>query len=341
MATIFEEVSSESEYNPLAICEDAPYTQAYFYGEWQEAVGRKIRRFVIKKDDEAIAMGQMVKYPLIKNKHYLVVHHGPIVKQINDELAKLLFEEWQKIGRQEGAIFIKFDCFPPIDNSELLIKAGFKKSDKAGYHSSYVQPRYEWVLDIEKDEARLLVGMHQKTRYNIGLARRKGVEVEITDNLMGFFDKFIVLSRATAERDKFKLHPEKYYKVIFENCQKQKNGFLSIAKYRDNILAMILIVNFGKTAMYLFGASSNEERNMMAPYLAQWEGILEAKKRGMKIYNFGGYKGPENFYQSYERLSTFKERFGGRMLEYDEYYDLIINPIWYKLYYLRKKLRAR
>jgi lipid II:glycine glycyltransferase (peptidoglycan interpeptide bridge formation enzyme) len=45
---------------------------------------------------------------------------------------------------------------------------------------------------------------------------------------------------------------------------------------------------FGNIAYYLHGASSNKYRNMMAPYMLQWEAVKDAKKRGYKLYDFWG-----------------------------------------------------
>lgn len=340
----FVEVTNEKEFNPLVINENAPYTQAFFYGQWQEKMGRSVRRFVAKREGEIVSSVQMVVYPLIGNKNYIVAHHGPVIK---DGFTSRDTVRWKEllttVARTENAVFVKMDFFPQTNEkgNKILELNGFHRSEKWGYHSSYVQPKYEWVLDINKPEDEILSNMHQKTRYNIGLARRKGVSVEISENFHGMFNTFWEMSSQTAARDGFKLHSKEYYKIIFENLAGSDNAFLAIAKTSERVLAMTLVVIFGKTAMYLFGASSDEQKNLMAPYLAQWEGILEAKKRGAGIYNFGGYRGPDNFYSTYAGLSTFKERFGGRMLEYSDYYDLIINPVWYKMYNLRKKLRNK
>jgi lipid II:glycine glycyltransferase (peptidoglycan interpeptide bridge formation enzyme) len=47
---------------------------------------------------------------------------------------------------------------------------------------------------------------------------------------------------------------------------------------------------YGDTATYLHGATDDEYRNVMAPYLLQWQAIKDAKKAGYKFYDFGGVK---------------------------------------------------
>jgi lipid II:glycine glycyltransferase (peptidoglycan interpeptide bridge formation enzyme) len=178
--------------------------------------------------------------------------------------------------------------------------------------------------------------MHPKNRYNIRLAENKGVVIEIIENnFEKYFEDFYNLMERTAKRNNFKLHPKVYYKNIFENCEENKNAFLILAKHGDKILAISLILLFGETAYFVFGGSSDEYKNLMAPHLSHWQGIIEAKNRGYKFYNFGAVSSGSS-YKEFEGISIFKKRFGGQPLEYSDSYDLILKPIWYRLYNLRK-----
>src|SRR3989344_9170913 len=104
--------------------------------------------------------------------------------------------------------------------------------------------------------------MNPKTRYNIGLAERKGVETYVVkENLANHADDFYNLLLETAERDNFYLHPKSYYEAILKNCEENKNGFLVAAKFKDKLLGMNLVTTFPKTAFFLFGGSSSQHRN--------------------------------------------------------------------------------
>jgi len=79
--------------------------------------------------------------------------------------------------------------------------------------------------------------MHQKTRYNIGLARRKGIKIEISPgNNLQEIDKFLDLSSATAKRDKFHLHPRRYYRKMLEVLGQEGMIKLFLAKYQNHFL---------------------------------------------------------------------------------------------------------
>lgn len=336
----FREIKNKSEYNPLLISEDVPFTQAWFFGEWQEAVNRKVRRFEIQDDSKTLGFFQIIKYPLPFGQSFLYIPHGPIIIHNaqhvthDTEFLKGFKKILTEIGKEENSIFVQFDFYSHNLNYRSVGDLGkyFHKISKHRYHSSYFQPKYEWIIDLNKTEEKLLGEMHPKTRYNIGLAKRRGIEIEIvSENFDKYFYDFYKLLGETAKRDNFNLHPKIYYQNIWRNCDENKNSFLAIAKYNNKILAINLILLFGNTAYFTLGGSNSEHKNLMFSHLAQWEAVKEAKKRGFKFYSFGAVNS-----KGFEGISRFKKGFGGELLEYSDSYDLILKPFLYKLYNLRK-----
>lgn len=335
------EIKINSKYNPLLISKNAPLTQAWFFGEWQEIVGRKVRRFGITKDSETTGFFQIIKYPLIFSKNFLYIPHGPILKEnIGGDFLKEFRQKLTDVAKEETAVFAIFDPFPKIEKN---FDKYFKKTPVSRYHSSYFQPKYEWILNLEKPEEEILSEMHPKTRYNIHLAAKKGVKIEITpENFDKYFYDFYKLLEETANRDNFNLHPKIYYQNIFGKCDENKSAFLAVARYGGKILAINLILLFGNTAYFMFGGSSGEYKNLMAPSLAHWEAIREVKNRGFEIYNFGAINN-ENFSakggpaSGWEGISRFKKGFGGKIFEYSDSYDLVLKPFWHRLYNIKKR----
>ncbi len=330
------EIRNKAEYNPLLISKQAPFTQAWFYGEWQEKMGRKARRFEIKKDSETTGFFQIIKYSLFAGRDLLYIPHGPILKEKMENSGAFLKEFGDKlleISKEENVILARFD---PMGGLDANLSKHFRKVPAYAYSSHYFQPRYEWVLDIGKSENELLDGMHPKNRYNIHLAEKKNVEIKIiSDGFEKYFEDFYGLMEKTAKRNGFKLHPESYYKNIFNDCEKNKSAFLTLAEHSGKILAINLILIFGEAAYFVFGGSSEELKNLMAPHLSHWRGIIEAKNRGCKFYNFGAVNADDN--GKFEGISIFKKRFGGRILEYSDSYDLVLKSVWYWLYNLKKR----
>jgi len=325
-----KEIQNREEYNPLSIGKNASFTQAWFYGEWQEAMGRKARRFEMRDGSETLSFFQVIKYPLPFGKNILYIPHGPVINMTSGlRQTKEFSEKLKQIAAEENAIFIRFD-------SSFCDCEYFKKTPSYARHSVYFQPKYEWVLEIDKPEDELLGGMPKDSRYDIRYAENKGVMVEIfQNNLINYLKIFYSLMKKTARRDSFNLHSRAYYENIFKNCDKNNNAFFVAAEYEGNIIAMNFILIFGETAYVIFGGSDEEFKNLRAPRLMYWRGMIAAKNKGCKFYNFGAISSG-NGYESYEGISEFKRGFGGKMLEYPDSCDLVMKPFWYWLYNLRK-----
>ncbi len=342
--TEFIEVFDETTFNPLELYKETPFTQAFFYGEWQENIGRRVRRFVAKDADEMIACFQVITYPLIRGKNYLYIPYGPVIKEGMDESFFINLKTFlQKKVQEENAVFVRLDFSPTISKgseAEKHIQKIFRRTPLYATHSAYFQPRDEWFLDLHETEENLLKSMHPKTRYSIKLAEKKGVTVEIIEkNLSAYFEIFYALLHETATRNKFHLHSKEYYKHIFENCDKNNNAFLAIARYNNKIVAADLVVIYGTIAHFVFGGSSNEDRNVAPSALLQWKAIVRAKKLGCESYSFGAISPEKGTHTQWDGLSTFKIKFGGRRVIHSDFYDLIVQPLWYHLYNFRKLLK--
>ncbi len=335
-----QEVQKEADYKPLSIRKDIPFTQGWLFGEWQGAAGRKVRRFEIKNGAETAGFLQAIVYPLVFSKKFIYIPHGPVLLAACD--MRQVKKNLSQIAKEENAVFVRFDLWPNLD---LNLRKYFQQTPVSQYHSSYFQPKFEWTLDMRKSEEELQKEMHPKTRYNINLAQRKGIGIEIVNSdFTRYFDDFYKLLKETAKRDKFSLHPKVYYQNILKTLSAE-NAFLAMAKYNGKTLAINLILFFGETAHFVYGGSSDEYKSLRAPHLAHWKGILEAKRQNYKFYNFGAVDG--NFSaqggpaSGWEGISRFKKGFGGQLLKYSDSYDIVVKPFWYFLYNLRKRFQFR
>ncbi|MFA6463781.1 MAG: peptidoglycan bridge formation glycyltransferase FemA/FemB family protein, partial [Candidatus Paceibacterota bacterium] len=106
----------------------------------------------------------------------------------------------------------------------------------------------------------------------------------------------------------------------------------------DYLAAHFLAV-YGNTAYYLFGATSDEKKNLSGPYLAHWAGILRAKKEGLKFYNFGGIEEAKEKDGLWAGITTFKKKFGGETIRHAELFDLIGSKFWYKAIAFAKRFK--
>lgn len=331
------ELSGNELFDLQRLCDSAPFTQASFYGNWQKNLGRVARRFLISGGDTVVAYFQTITYPLALGKNYLYIPYGPVTTDTSHDFFATLKEELKRIGKQENAVFIRLD-FTPLVQNEVLSQF-FTPAAHATYHGAYFQPRVEWFLDVKKSEDDLLSAMHEKTRYAIRLAERKGIAAEVVaEHFEDYFDVFYSLMAQTAKRNGFTLHPKEYYRHIFHTPP--PHSYLSLARFGEKILAIDFIVIFSGVAHYVFGASSDEEKNRMPTYAAQWKAIRHAMQRGCAAFNFGGIATDRMPVRGWEGLTRFKKHFGGREVIHSNFFDVVINHLWYWLYVIRKRIKS-
>ena len=333
-------LEENNNFDPSILNAETPFTQAVFYGDWQKALGREVKRLVIKDGPEPVAYFQMIKYPLLLGKSYFYIPYGPVLKDStpNKNLLNFIKQEIKRICQKENTVFARLDFTPTISN-EVLDKI-YTKSPLCTYHGSYFQPRNEWFLNLEKSEEELLKEMHKNHRYSIRVAEKEKIKVEIiTADFEKYFETFYELSAGTAKRNNFGLHSKAYYQNIFNNLSKI-NAHLAIAKFGEKILVIDLIIISGNVANYVFSGSSSEERNKMPTYLALWQSILEAKKQGCKFYNFGGISANDGLEKNWEGLTAFKKKWGGFEARHSDFHDIVSQPFIYHLYNFRKFLKG-
>ena len=318
------------------------FTQSAIYREWQEAAGRKVKIFSLSDGENQLAW-QSICYPLLLGKSYWYIPHGPI---IIGRLTEKLVEEFKTVNKkllaETDSVFLRFEPWPKEDASTKLWQKYFKTAPEVSYKSSFVQSPNDWRLNLNKSEDELLKTMHEKTRYGINLAKRKEVTVEKVEgkDMAKYFNDFYQLMSDTATRNEFRLHPKSYYEIIWNSAKETDQLNLFIARYQNQILAMHLILFFGDTAYYPFGASSNIGREKMPTQLLHWEAICEAKRRGLSWYNFGAIENSAGKSgHQWSGLSIYKKRFGGEMLSYSPLFDLVGQPFWYLIYNLRRKFK--
>lgn len=303
------------------------FIQSWEWGEFQEKVSGQVWRVGVENEGVLIASAKIIKKSLPMGKTYFYCGRGPIFKDNiwNKESAVMLFDEIKKIANDESAMFLRFDpSFDLVDPlKEIINGATFKQTLD-------VQPRKTLVLDLDKSEDDLLKEMHQKTRYNIKLAEKKSVKVVEYDQ--NCFENFWKLLDQTSDRDKFRPHGRSYYETMLQ----LDPAFLKLhfAEYDGRQIATGIFSFFGDTATYLHGGSSNEDREIMAPYALQWETIRIAKSLGFKYYDFHGIDE-----EKWPGVTRFKKGFGGEEINYPGTFDLIYDESWYSIYKMIRKVR--
>ena len=247
-----------------------------------------------------------------------------------------LWREIDAVCKKNRAIFLKIepDLWQDIELNDLPIT-----NYQLQMSPHNIQPPRTIIVNIKDSEEEILARMKQKTRYNIRLAEKKGVTVRSWDDIEAFHHMMLL----TGERDGFGVHSREYYQRAYDLLRPKQMGELLLAEYERKSLAALFVARNGNRAYYLYGASTNEERNRMPTYLLQWEAMKWAKARGGEEYDLWGVPDEEevtlevNFETRHDGLwgvYRFKRGFGGELRRAVQAMDKVYNRPLY-LAYLR------
>jgi lipid II:glycine glycyltransferase (peptidoglycan interpeptide bridge formation enzyme) len=240
--------------------------------------------------------------------------------------------------------FLRFDL-PWSREGENTFAPSLDRGPRLCKSPADIQPPHTVILPIDMPEEDILKQMKHKTRYNIRLAKKKGVVVRKygEGNLEEGLRVWYELYRETAQRDRIALHSFDYYAGLFHLAREYPESGIKVklmgAEIDNRMAAGIIVALKGGMAWYLYGASSNYKRNYMPNHLLQWEGIRLARESGCRYYDFFGIPPKNDPAHPMYGLYRFKTGFGGTIVHRYGCYDVILKPIYYKGYTLAEKAR--
>lgn len=323
--------------------------QSFEWGEFREATGVKILR-----------KGMFEKAKLIE-AFQLTIHKIPHTKYTIGYLpksglpSKEVIAELRKIGKLYNCVYIQLE-----PNVSTANHAGEIDNDLIpSFHPLFT--KYTFILDLSPSEDDLLKNMHAKTRYNIRVAQKHGVEI-VEDNSLEAFEQYWQIMLETTSRQKFYAHTKRYHQLQRDvllssnsKAQSAKNNNLSyhlfLAKYKtsanskgvnlpEQTLAAWVLFTFHDTLYYPYGSSRSVHRETMASNLLMWEAIKFGKKAGLKYFDMWGALSPEpDTNDPWYGFHRFKQGYGPQLIQFVGSYDLVINPMLYKGMQIADKLR--
>lgn len=246
-------------------------------------------------------------------------HFGEFVADLKRFVAKL----------DPGAIAVKLEPELSCEADFDLASLGLVKS------RADLQFKATIFVDIAGDEEEILNSFKQKTRYNIRLADRKGVRVERWPLNDEGVDMMYALMSATQKRGRFFLRQKDYFKTYWQFLDQAQLGQLFIATHGDDVLGGVFATKFGTKAYYKDGGSFDIKRNLMAPYLLQWEAMKWARSEGATSYDMVAVPPKselDNPSHHQYGLYLFKRGFNEEVTEFVGCWDLPIHPQKFKIW---------
>jgi lipid II:glycine glycyltransferase (peptidoglycan interpeptide bridge formation enzyme) len=291
---------------------EATLLQSWAWGSLQSRFGWSLERLVFD-GGEAGVCSLLRSRGLIPGAGSYYVPRGPAVPV--DRRGEVLgqLEGWARRG--SGSVLQVEPEGRPDGWRQVLDASGFRRGKS-------VQPEATQLLPIDMSPEQLRAGFKPKTRYNLALAEKKGVTVSAGREV----ETFARLSALTASRQRIHLPGAAYYRAALELFEPSDSVRLYLAHHEGDVLAGIMVFRFGRTAYYLFGASSQEKRELMPNYLLHWTAMLDFRGLGCTTYDWWGIpEEPEPDHPWYG-LYRFKTGFGGETVRYPGLHERVLQP---------------
>ncbi len=322
--------------------------QASTWGHFQKTIPTRGKFWIIaiEENDKIIAGTLLIRSSLPKEYTWLYSPRGPLLDYSNSDQSvinkqiELIVREVTKIGKSQNSVFYRIDPLLIKDKDSQFKPEKFKET------SHGFQPEHTLIINLEQTEEDIQKDMKQKGRYNIRVAEKKGVEIHKSDPkdkdqfAKDILDYYKILQETT-RRDGFHGHQLDFYKNMVEMLSENNIGAMYLAKYQGKTIAGLIATFFKETAIYYYGVSSNENRNVMAPYLLQWKVIQDAKQQGFKKYDFFGISPPNSPNHPWAGVRRFKKKFGGQEVSYYPAMDYSLKPVVHKLYKFYKEAKKK
>ncbi len=259
----------------------AAFLQLSAWGQLKSAFEWSSQTVTLADGKGQIQAGALLLFRRIAGLTFGYVPRGPLTDWEDEATTRALLERIDDAARQQGAAFVKIEpsLLDTPTNRARLARYGFRPSPQT------VQPRSTIALDISGSEDEILGQMKSKWRYNIRLAERK--EVTVRAGAADDLRHFQALMETTGDRDGFAVHSFDYYRQAFDLLVPRHAVYL-YAEYGGQVLASIVVLHCGPMAWYVWGASSDAERNRMPNHALQWAAIRWARERGATRYDFWG-----------------------------------------------------
>ena len=295
---------------------------------------------ILAEDDDKNIIGSLCvwirKMPIFGNIMY--ASRGPVCDIHDISVMKQLTDGAKELAKKYNAIVLRIE--PDVLKSDktfrdIVTNLGYKIKDDAKDFKDEIQPRFVFRLDIKgKTEDEIFAEFHSKTRYNVRLATRKGVVVkEGTREDLKEFHKIMV---ETGARDGFIIRPLSYFEKMYDELAPNHMKLL-MAYYEGKPISGVIPIFYGNKTWYLYGASSNEHRNLMPNYLLQWEMIKMAIARHDDVYDFRGVSGVVDENHPQYGLYRFKKGFGATFTEFIGEVYIPFKPLTYSIYKFSEK----
>lgn len=302
--------------------------QSWEWGEFKSRWGWEPRRYIYELLGQPVVAVQWLVRKVPGQGEIWYCPKGPGVTKASD------FAALVKMTREAGlgGVFARFESEvldDDVPDKDKLRELGLVRANRDPGSKSTI------FVDLRGGEEAVLASFSQTARRNIRKAVAAGVTVEPVEasdhNLRIMFE----LMRVTEARAHYGLRPEAYFWDYWSAQVRAGTAQLFFARHDGEVLAGLFATFLGRRAWYKDGGSFDMKREMMAPYLLQWEVMRWLMAKGTWQYDMIGVPNRDKVGtgDSKDGLYQFKSKFNSEITEFIGCWDLPIGGIArYKLW---------
>ncbi|MFC1790689.1 peptidoglycan bridge formation glycyltransferase FemA/FemB family protein [Patescibacteria group bacterium] len=327
------EVDSKEVWEKFVLSSpQATFLQSWSWGQFHQSLGSKVYYLGLAQAGRLLGVALLIKENARRGA-YLACPGGPLLDWGKPALFSAFVKRIIKIGLEEGVVFVRIRS-PLLDtsqNRQLFKRYRFLKAPM------HMHAETTWQLSLQVSAEDLLRGMRKNTRYLVRKSWQEELKIVKSQDPKDI--KILYeLQLETARRHRFVPFPLKFLETQFSFFARDDQACLFIGKYKGEVLAVAMILFYGKEAVYHYAGSRRLFPKVPIAYRLQWEAIREAQKRGCQIYNFWGIAPEGKRKHRFAGVTTFKKGFGGEQKSYLPAFDLPLKKR-YLLTFLFETLR--
>jgi lipid II:glycine glycyltransferase (peptidoglycan interpeptide bridge formation enzyme) len=342
MTLVIREVSDAEQWNTyVSRSLYGHLLQSYEWGELTRILGSKVVRLGAFEDEVLTGTMQIainpVPFPFL-HFCWLYCVRGPSVLSSSDSALPSLILHAHSIGQREHAVVLRVE---PNIADNMPDENEWINAFHALHFRDYpfaIHGRRSWVLDITSSLDTLFKHFKMTWRQNVRVAERKGVSIREASNNEDILAYYTLL-QVTSKRDSFFIHPLEYHQAIYQKFKLKGDAVLFLAEYEGKAIAAKMLIRYGNWCWDMFGASSNQFRNLKATYLLQYRCIQWAKEHNCTHFDFRTipeYLEPETeMWGVYE----YKQGFGGYSRLNIPTQDFVYRSVWYAIWVILVRWR--
>jgi CelD/BcsL family acetyltransferase involved in cellulose biosynthesis len=142
-------------------------------------------------------------------------------------------------------------------------------------------------LDLRRGPDALRKSLSTQTRRMIARAAREGVSTSVRRDRGALLDVFYGLHLETRRRQGVPIQPRRFFGHLWRHLLEPGLGDVAIAEIDGTPVAAVVVLRFGRTVTYKFGASDDLARETGANHALLWAAIETAASAGFSVFDFG------------------------------------------------------